>query len=223
MLLTAHSIKCAGLIILLLLVSFIGDGLLATRIIQQSDFLRVLTDNSTHGLIAVISWILVAVSGTATRFDEPSNIFLKSLLAEALLCGFIACVVDLDHFMMAKSFRLKDALNLGSRPPFHCTSVLFLASLCIVIFAVVLKISWLVKLGLLFTVAVLSHHLRDSVRRGLWLWPLSSTRPLAYWLYCILLVSLPLFIQILIRYIDLWQQTPTASSKALKSTNILLV
>ncbi|XP_013775206.1 transmembrane protein 267-like [Limulus polyphemus] len=218
--LTAHLVKDAGVILLLLLVSMLGDGLLTTGIIQQSDFLRALIDNITHGLIAVISWVLVAVSGTATRSDEPSSIFLKSLLAEALLCGLIACVVDLDHFMMAKSFRLKDALNLGSRPPFHCTSVLFLASFFIVIFAIILKISWLVKLGLLFTVAVLSHHLRDSVRRGLWLWPLGSTRPLAYWLYCILLVSLPLLVQILIRCIDSWQQT---SPKSSKSTNILLV
>ena len=67
---------------------------------QQSPYLRALVDNSAHGLIAFVSWCVV--SEIQTRKD----------LLDAILCGLIACVIDVDHFIAAKSCRLQVRGNL---------------------------------------------------------------------------------------------------------------
>lgn len=54
----------------------------------------------------------------------------------------------------------------------------------------------------MFVVAVISHHLRDGNRRGLWFWPFGSTPPLPYWLYISCTVALPFFIKEMKRSID---------------------
>lgn len=56
----------------------------------------------------------------------------------------------------------------------------------------VVKAEWLATLSWIAMVAVLSHHIRDATRRGLWLWPLGSTPPIPYFGYIFLLALLPL-------------------------------
>lgn len=62
---------------------------------QQSIYVRAVIDNCAHGVIAFISWCVA--SGLRTRKD----------LVDAILCGLIACSIDFDHFIAAKSFRLQ--------------------------------------------------------------------------------------------------------------------
>lgn len=42
------------------------------------------------------------------------------------------------------------------------------------------------------TVSVITHHLRDGVRRGLWFWPMNSTPVLPYWIYLLVIMLLPM-------------------------------
>lgn len=62
---------------------------------HQSLYHRALADNSAHGLIAFVSWCVA--SGIRTRKD----------IMDAILCGLIACSIDVDHFIAAKSLRLQ--------------------------------------------------------------------------------------------------------------------
>lgn len=52
-------------------------------------------DNMAHGVIAFVSWCVV--SEVLTRKD----------LAYGVLSAFIACTLDVDHFVAARSFKLQ--------------------------------------------------------------------------------------------------------------------
>ena len=62
----------------------------------------------------------------------------------------------------------------------------------------------------MFVVAVISHHLRDGNRRGLWFWPFGSTPPLPYWLYISCTVALPFFLKEMKSSIDKIVVIPTS-------------
>ncbi|CAB1319139.1 unnamed protein product, partial [Coregonus sp. 'balchen'] len=53
-----------------------------------------------------------------------------------------------------------------------------------------LKDSWCSLPWLLF-ISLASHHIRDGVRRGLWVCPFGNTAPISYWLYVIITATLP--------------------------------
>lgn len=140
---------------------------------------RACVDSVTHATIAVLSW-KIAVDGVAR---------------EVMFCGLLASLVDVDHFIMAKSFSLADAVSLGSRPPFHNSLLLIAVSAGIFASGKVLNAHCLVKFSWLFTVAWTSHHIRDGYRRGLWFgaW---STPPYPQWAYVAAIVLIPLTLRI---------------------------
>lgn len=127
---------------------------------------RALFDSSGHGLIAALGWCfcsfrnptLPAVSRTAKR--------------EMVLAAFVASLIDVDHFISALSFRLEDAVKLTSRPAAH--SVLFGI-------AIVGLLAWCAparsRLPSIVAYAFISHHLRDSIRRGLYFYPIGGNSP----------------------------------------------
>jgi hypothetical protein len=43
-------------------------------------------------------------------------------------------------------------------------------------------------------VSFFTHHIRDSCRRGIWLWPFGSTPPIPYYLYVLTILALPYLI-----------------------------
>lgn len=53
------------------------------------------------------------------------------------------------------------------------------------------KMNGMYKFSWILAAAFLSHHIRDSKRRGLWLWPLGSTPPLPIVLYLTSQMLLP--------------------------------
>lgn len=69
--------------------------LLQFSIIQQNDWLRALSDNAVHGVIGMWSWAIVI------------GIKKKTDLREIILAGFLASVIDVDHFFLAGSLSLK--------------------------------------------------------------------------------------------------------------------
>ena len=62
---------------------------------HQRLYHRALANNSAHGVIAFVSWCVASSIGT--RKD----------IMDAILCGLIACSIDVDHFIAAKSLRLQ--------------------------------------------------------------------------------------------------------------------
>ena len=61
---------------------------------------------------------------------------------------------------------------------------------------------WLIDGIMLSFTAIITHHLRDALRRGLWFWPFGSTEPLSLPMYIIVMISVPIFISNFMRYID---------------------
>lgn len=83
--------------ILLPFVCLSFDEALKIPFINKKDVLRSLVDNGGHGGIAFVCWWAVVGTSDLTRKD----------FAEMVVCGVIACAIDLDHFISAKSFNLK--------------------------------------------------------------------------------------------------------------------
>jgi hypothetical protein len=186
----------------------------------QSHFLTCLFDNFGHGLIALLVWAPNALVGPSIfsfgilRFD----IFKRhSVPLEISLAFFFGSVLDIDHFIAGGALSLKAATTLHSRPFGHSLLFIFLASvslIMIIISSLSLSCPHLIaqallafiatnsRLGLLAFISTLSHQLRDSTRRGLWLWPFPHTPPLPYSLYLLLLALLPLTTLLLLERIN---------------------
>lgn len=85
---------------------------------------------------------------------------------------------------------MQEATKLRHRPFLHCSTI------PLVIFA----LSWLLQNVIshrhtvwitIILCAFISHHIRDSTRRGLWLWPFGHTKPLPYLAYIGITQALP--------------------------------
>lgn len=74
---------------------FVADRLLQFSFIQQNDWLRALSDNAVHGILGMWSWAIVI------------GLRKKSDFTEVTLAGFLASVIDVDHFFLAGSLSLK--------------------------------------------------------------------------------------------------------------------
>ena len=85
----------------------------------------------------------------------------------------------------------QDALNLSHRPPLHNSSLIAVIALFIYIIQRILRCNTLPCFPLMFMLCWLSHHVRDAVRRGLWMGPFFTTSALPYQLYILLIMLLP--------------------------------
>ena len=99
-------------------------------------------------------------------------------------------------------FLSQDALNLQGRPFLHNSTLITL--IVFTTFAIKYKYNdWMNSSSLkrvfpwLVLVSVTTHHLRDSVRRGLWFPPFGSTVPLNRGAYVVVSVLLPLIVRML--------------------------
>ncbi|XP_077441689.1 transmembrane protein 267 [Vanacampus margaritifer] len=157
-----------------------ADHALQLPLIQHHLWLRAALDNGTHAIVGLWSWAVVI------------GLRKKSDVYEVLLAGLLASIIDLDHFYMAGSLSLKAAVSLPQRPPFHCSSLIpvLCLSLRFLMWLGRLKDAWCSLPWMLF-ISMATHHVRDAVRRGLWVWPLGNTAPLPYWLYVSTTATLP--------------------------------
>lgn len=144
-----------------------------------------LVDSSTHGLMSAAGWIAVELQVALPLRGK----FLRVLLATAL-----ACAVDVDHFLAAGSVHLTEATSLSTRPLGHSTFLAVVAVLAICA-CVGLKQGivpfWTPWMCLC---AWISHHARDSFRRGFSFWPLMDSTPIPYWAYIFAEWCLPVLI-----------------------------
>ena len=63
--------------------------------VQDTFYLKAVVDNTAHGIIALVSWCII------------SEIQARKDLIDAIMCGIIACGLDVDHFIAARSFKLQ--------------------------------------------------------------------------------------------------------------------
>eukprot|EP01137_Pigoraptor_chileana_P006369 Opistho-2@50658 len=147
-------------------------------------------DTAVHGVVAAAVWFL----GHCSSGDR------RALTGHVIACLFVACLMDLDHFIAAGSLKLEDALSLESRPFGH--SLIFAALVATPIYVIgrIRESSWRLSLPLAVFVSLFSHQLRDAWRRGLWLgWNVTIVVP--YWAYVVGIVLLPLIVRWLLNRI----------------------
>ena len=85
----------------LAMVCLLGDQLCSA--VSQAELLwRALADSATHGAVGAMSWAVVVMPGLS-----PAR------WMQCVLCGVLASVLDVDHFLQARSLQLK-----VSRPSF---------------------------------------------------------------------------------------------------------
>lgn len=71
---------------------------------------RACADSVTHASVAALAWLAVRIAVAALSV---------SLVAELACVGLLASLVDVDHFVAARSFGLGEALSLPKRPFLH--------------------------------------------------------------------------------------------------------
>ena len=85
--------------LLLLSVSVLGDHLLFSL---ENSILKAISDNTTHILIGVISWFIIIYN---VKTSLSGNI--KTSFGELVVSGAISSLIDIDHFILARSIHLK--------------------------------------------------------------------------------------------------------------------
>lgn len=70
------------------------DYLLTFPIINNKDYSRAFVDNMGHAVIGGVSWIIVV------------GIHREGVL-QAIGCALMSSLIDVDHFVMARSLQLK--------------------------------------------------------------------------------------------------------------------
>lgn len=195
--------------VLLAAVCLIGDKC-ATLLSWASLWVRAAVDNGVHGAVSVLAWAVV---------DPPGGQMHRWL--SCALCGALASSIDVDHFLVARSLQIQDAVSLKSRPPFHSTTlVLLLTATLLSVSTMFPALVPLRKLALMCLTAWLSHHLRDATRRGLWFPPIGSTPPVPYLAYILGTVLLALSVHFVFeRYV---QEDTAVSVQGGNITSILV-
>ncbi len=199
--------------VLVVLANILSDFLIS---IAPNSFLKIAIDSICHQLVSFMSWKIFLIAcpfrqSPATRLSnfslvslKPSSIWLEenSTLLEGLLAWLLGGLIDIDHFISAKSFTLFGATHLTSRPVGHSV-------LCILLMPTLFSLTeWIlfrvlrfplsatlpVRVSLVMIVSFTSHQLRDASRRGLLLWSYHSTSPIPFYLDMVLLCVLPLLL-----------------------------
>lgn len=57
-------------------------------------------DNATHALIGCLSWLSVSLGKSATVRNNSVS------FKETILCGLLASLIDVDHFLTAASWKI---------------------------------------------------------------------------------------------------------------------
>lgn len=74
------------------------DHILQLPGVASSTYGRAVVDNFSHGMVGAMSWAMVVLVIPPCSLRQ---------LAEVILCGLLASLLDVDHFIAARSFELK--------------------------------------------------------------------------------------------------------------------
>ncbi|KAH1005331.1 hypothetical protein HUJ04_006336 [Dendroctonus ponderosae] len=162
----------------------LGDYLIT---ICNSPLGKALCDNITHALIGGLAWTICYLNRAKTLEESDQ----RHGALEVLACTFLSSVIDLDHFIAARSTLLKNATALMQRPFLHCSTTPLVLFLVLLLVSQTWKVPAFKQGALIGLTAFATHHIRDAARRGLWLYPFGSTAPIPYWLYIALCALVP--------------------------------
>lgn len=84
------------LTLLLVIIAITGDYIVLH---SRLHIFQALFDNATHSIIGGLSWVIVC--NICKRYNSYQTI------CEVAVCALVASIIDLDHFIVAKSFYLK--------------------------------------------------------------------------------------------------------------------
>ncbi|XP_035905906.1 transmembrane protein 267 [Anopheles stephensi] len=136
-----------------------GDKL--TDLVQKPALLRACIDNATHAFIGCLAAeiFLQCLKYHISRQEYCFLLFVATA---------VSSLIDLDHFIEARSFRLQDATHLDRRPFLHNSAI------CVATFVLLMLTKRLERnRSSLFAAAIFiafsTHHLRDATRRGIWI------------------------------------------------------
>lgn len=166
---------------------------------------RIVIDSLCHQAIACLSTltyfaianaIVTSSSSAALPFVNPSSAANTNTKTQQrvskrylALSVFFGALVDLDHILYSKSWTIQGAMQLPSRPIGHSIAFVFGITLLLRILS-----PCDTYVPVIYSLASLSHLIRDSSRRGLWLFWTLKTGPLSYLTHLILLCLLPYLI-----------------------------
>ncbi len=155
-----------GILVFVFLTDFLADVLIEQRPFAVLTF-RALFDGMVHGVLGLL--VTSPLIGTGGDVRRTGVLFSLIILT--------ATLIDLDHFVVAGSVDVPEAVSLGKRPPTH--SLTFAGVLGVVAFLV--SRSPIVGWGMF--AALSSHVIRDASRGGTQiLWPL-SLEVIPRWVY----------------------------------------
>jgi len=167
----------------------LGDEAQKTESMVYGHWRKALADNLTHAVVSGLSWLLVLdIAGFTSRYG----------MLELLLSIVLGSVIDLDHFITARSVKIMDAVSLPSRPFLHCTTLMILLFQLLLLTSVYFQSTLVYRLSWILLISSISHHTRDAQRRGYWLYPFGSTRSIPYWLYIFIIAALPQFVRLFV-------------------------
>lgn len=154
----------------------------------------ILLDSSAHAVIGILIWNYVIFKYnflSSSGLNEFLPSFFNYCFSHAwdlLLSGFLSSLLDIDHFLEAKSWSLFDATHLSHRPFGH--SLLF-----IFIFILVYMLISKDKVNSLrLFLCWFSHQLRDSIKHGLWIGLMFGSTPLLTLPWILIIYSLIMII-----------------------------
>ncbi|XP_028171688.1 transmembrane protein 267 [Ostrinia furnacalis] len=182
----------AFLTICLFSTALLGDYIVFKSKYSNSFIFRAIADSTVHAGVGLFSSLLF--------FSRGQSILSNTCIYNVILCTIVSSLIDVDHFIVAKSINLKDLTNLKQRGIFHCTTF------WVVLTALLLALSRIFKHANAYTttwmliVAFTSHHIRDANRRGLWCYPFGHTPPISTHVYVILLGTLPYLFSVMYNF-----------------------
>lgn len=91
------------LTILLCLCAIIGDYIVFKSKYSESQVFRAFSDSSVHAIIGLISAILF--------FTYDVGLTIQARFYNAAFCTILSSLIDIDHFIAARSFKLKVLLT----------------------------------------------------------------------------------------------------------------
>ncbi|CDS41119.1 hypothetical transcript [Echinococcus multilocularis] len=140
---------------------------------KRLEGLNLFLETLAHAFTGAVFWIISSI-----ELPEPKS--LRFMIESTFLSALIAIVVDIDHFIATGSLSIKAAQSLPGRPFLHWSGCLVALAVVLLVGSSMIQHHWFavprlvrqtVDGGWITLVAWSSHQLRDSLRRGLWLWP----------------------------------------------------
>ena len=178
---------------------------------NESTFLKCMKDNLAHGIISALIWkqfLLCKYEG---------SIFEKYwlVLYEIFIALTFSSLLDIDHFIAANSFNLKDATNLQFRPFGHSIFFLFIVSTFFYLYFESINFS------IMFFSSCFSHQIRDAKRRGLYVFEGVNTKPISNATYLFTILVLPYISYYTSNYLISSKKNKKEEFKSFQQLNIL--